>query len=483
MVVASRVCPEELAVRKARLDLLTGQDVNQALGRCGLLMPESGEMQELLRIPLMLSLFIQASLAQDVQMKCETEKQLVDDYLDALCAKMEQDGERARYQAEAAVYLVLPAIAGAARKQNAPMNDRNLLAPVVRCRKMIDTRTLARAFPQWIGHGAEITGNGVSDEAWYGLIVHDMLWKRLGLLVRDETGGYQIRHQVLQEHLLQKDAANRSLVRKARIRIGAVIAGLVACAACALFLTHPEWLTPNPYSGAFIEPVPDRAVLEAVENREFDPNDPYYDHVTDVLRLAKAGDVWQQYGMGILFEDGTGVEKDYEIARQYYLLAASQNLPEAYLRLGIFYQFGYGVDVNMDTAMAYYQKAADLGSTDAMVMLGRNYCDGNRVRQSYARASALFQDAWEKGNAEAAYWLGNMYLEGRGKKQSYSQAEQLFRDSAEDGYAPAAEALGDLYSDENSGMADLDSAVKYYRMSADLGNDQAQAKLDALESR
>ena len=262
MVIASRLVPECIAVRKAHMDLLTEEDVQAALGRHGLLMPEGGEMQELLRTPLMLSLFIQTAQAQNAQVQCGTEQQLVDAYLDALCDKAGQDGEQQRYRAEAAVRLVLPAVAQRMQKQDGSLKDTELLDPVLRCRGMIDTRTVARAFPQWIGHGAEITGPEESGEAWYGQIVHGILWKQLGLLVRDGTGGYHIRHQILQEHLARMDGENRAAVRKARFRTGAICAGAVACLMCLFLLGWELWIKPKPYDETMSAVVMDDALVQ-----------------------------------------------------------------------------------------------------------------------------------------------------------------------------------------------------------------------------
>ncbi len=478
MVITSRVCPGGLPARKAHLDLLTERDVDNALERHGLLMPENADMKELLKTPLMLSLFIQTALARDTQMQCETENQLVDAYLDALYSKTEQAGQQANVQAEAAVRLVLPAIARAEQKQHGILDDRNLLPVVTGCRKMIDTRTLTRAFPQWIGHGAEINADGTDDETWYGLIVHNILWKQLGLLVRDEKGGWHIRHQILREHLLKMDAANRSFVRKARYGKIAVAAGLLVCAALILFLTRTSWSRPA-YLKTIV-PAPDMDILNAAANREYDPDDPDHDHLMETLQMAEEGNVWQQYGMGILYEDGTGVEQDYGIARQYYLLAASHDLPEAYLRLGVFYQNGFGVDVSPRAAAACYEKAADMGSADALVSLGIMYLNGEYYSQSDSKALDYFRSAWDRSNASGAYWLGYMYREGRGIAQSNEQAAGMFRNSLEGEYAPAAEALGDLYCDENSGMKDLAEAKFYYQMAADMGLETAAEKLAAL---
>lgn len=478
MIITSRVFPAFLPGRKARLNPLSCQDVDQALARQGLLLPEKEEMRQLLQTPLLLSLFIQTAGVRETQLRCETEGQLVDDYLDALCAKAAQDGQQARYRAEAAVRLVLPAIACETRRQSVAPDDRLLFPAVVRCRKMLGIRTLSRAFPQWIGHGAEISGDGLGDDAWYGLMVHDMLWKRLGLLLRDERGGWHIRHQVLQEHLTRMDASNRSSLKKVRFRRGAFIAGLAACAALVLFLTRTVWYAPA-YLRT-IAPPPDMDKLTAAANRAYDPDDPDYAHLMDTLRAAEEGDVWQQYGMGILFEDGIGVERDLDMARQYYLLAASQDLPEAWLRLGVFYQNGLGVGVSPRAAAACYERAAGMGSADALVSLGVLYLNGVYFGRSDSKAFAYFQSARNRNSASGAYWLGYMYREGRGAAQSDEQAAQLFKSALQGNFAPAAEALGDLYSDENSVLKDLAEARFYYQTAADMGLAGAADKLAAL---
>ena len=261
VVVTGRVRPEGIPIRPARLDLLTEQDVDRALERRGLLMPESGEMRELLKTPLMLSLFIQTARERDRQVQCETAEQLIDAYLAAMCDKAGQEGQRQQYQAEAAVRLVLPAVARETRKQNAAPDDKSLLDPVLRCRKIMDTRTLARAFPQWVGHSGEIAGDDGGD-AWYGQIVHDILWKKLGLLTRGETGGYHIRHQILQDYLVQMDAENRKAIRRAKARTGVICAGVLACLACVFFLCWEIWLKPRPYDETVSETVMDAALAQ-----------------------------------------------------------------------------------------------------------------------------------------------------------------------------------------------------------------------------
>ena len=56
-------------------------------------------------------------------------------------------------------------------------------------------------FPEWIGHIADIRGESKNAEEWYGTMVHEILFRRLGLLVRDETGRYRMSHQLIEEYL------------------------------------------------------------------------------------------------------------------------------------------------------------------------------------------------------------------------------------------------------------------------------------------
>ena len=263
VVTAGRVCPEGFSARRAGLDLLTDGDVDQALGRHGLLIPESEEMRGLLKTPLMLSLFIRTALAQNAQVQCSTGEQLVEAYLDGLCGKEAPDGEQASFQTEAAVRLVLPVIAGEIQRQHDALDDRRLLRPVTACRRQISTRTLSRVFPRWIGHGEEITERGeTDDEAWYGRMVHSILWKKLGLLTRDETGGYHVRHQILQDHLVRMSEENRRRIRAARFRTGAACAAVLACLACLLLLGYELWIKPKPYDETMSAAVLDAACTQ-----------------------------------------------------------------------------------------------------------------------------------------------------------------------------------------------------------------------------
>jgi TPR repeat protein len=72
--------------------------------------------------------------------------------------------------------------------------------------------------------------------------------------------------------------------------------------------------------------------------------------------LAKA-----QYNLGVCYERGCGVVKDYGKAVEWYQKAAEQGYAHAQYNLGMFYENGYGVPKDNNKAIEFYKKAAAQG--------------------------------------------------------------------------------------------------------------------------
>ena len=249
MVIATRTVPMDLTMARASMVPLEEGDVTAALADHGLLLPESGDMRQLLRTPMMLSLFIQTARSTGGQVACQSERELIDGYLDALCRKAALDaGRMTDYRVEAAVQLVLPAIAREIRRRGRPLNDQALYRVVRRCHRVLRGRALSRAFPEWIGHSCEVLGEGVKTaEAWHGEIVQRILWQQLGLLVRGEDGCYHILHQIIGEHLIGLAAQNDRRIRARKARAGLLAAATALVLACAGLFAYDTWLKPQPY--------------------------------------------------------------------------------------------------------------------------------------------------------------------------------------------------------------------------------------------
>ena len=258
LVVSSRGCEPALPFPQIELSPLTEEDVRAALSREGLLAPESGEMRELLQTPLMLSIFLQSARAEGRQLSVANQEELLHAYFSALLSKELRalpEDTQARWRIEAAVFFVLPAIAREIQKKDRALEDAELLPVVERCYRLFSDRLLRRAFPRWIGHSKAIRGGAANAEEWYGLLVHDLLWKRLGLLVRNEQGRCRVFHETVAEYLTALEGGNaRKLLRQRRLRRALAAAALVLCLAAGWFL-YDTYIAPPPYSEAYEESV------------------------------------------------------------------------------------------------------------------------------------------------------------------------------------------------------------------------------------
>lgn len=213
-----------------------------------------------------------------------------------------------------------------------------------------------------------------------------------------------------------------------------------------------------------------------------------------------AHDMWQNidgtgkaealFNLGILYEQGKGVESNFDTARDYYLQAA-----EAGSRAGA-YQVGlmaleHPELVSVETARRWLMVAALDGDNDAgrllqtlddsstadndpmlsvkrLLMRGENeqaltelvrlsqqdlpdfaamtelawlYETGLAVERDLNKAASLFEQAAEAGNPKAQYSLAVMYATGSGKGKDAELADYWLNESADNGYKPAIEKL------------------------------------------
>ena len=193
--------------------------------------------------------------------------------------------------------------------------------------------------------------------------------------------------------------------------------------------------------------------------------------------LEKAGrqglnEAWALTGM--IFLDGVGVEKDFERARQYFLMAADHDQASAQFGLGEIYYRGLGVEPNLELGADWYQKAADLGHTRAQIAIATIYLSGKGRDIDPERAAFYMGRAGEAGDASAAYSYGRMRLNGEGGPVDVDCAETYLRRAAKAGYVPAIRALAAFYSQGGLVPPDLREAANWYRVLAESGDVQAQ---------
>ena len=121
--------------------------------------------------------------------------------------------------------------------------------------------------------------------------------------------------------------------------------------------------------------------------------------------------VWAQYLVGVMYENGYGMDADYGEAMRWYQLAADQGYAPALNQIGYLYFNGYGVDVDYEET-AYYQKlSAMYGYGPAQLNLGYLYEYGYGVEQDYSVAMAYYQMAADQGMEGAQEALSRVSVE------------------------------------------------------------------------
>jgi hypothetical protein len=89
------------------------------------------------------------------------------------------------------------------------------------------------------------------------------------------------------------------------------------------------------------------------------------------LQKAEAGDASAMYRLGRMYAAGSGVEKDYVEAFNWYKRAAAKGNTDAMYALGEAYEHGTGVREDIQQAVNWYDEATLRGNKAAKAALDR----------------------------------------------------------------------------------------------------------------
>jgi TPR repeat protein len=247
--------------------------------------------------------------------------------------------------------------------------------------------------------------------------------------------------------------------------------------------------------------------------------DALYAKECDMLhRVLQVGPSFMvaQFNLGLMYEEGQGVQQDFKQAAAWYRKATEQGdrspcsvdaeaqraalhakqidvlhrvlrvdplSTSAQCNLGYMYEQGQGVQQDFKQAVAWYRKAAEQGLADAQYNLGNMYHNGQGVQQDIKQAAAWYRKAAEQGIATAQYNLGITYREGKGVQQDFKQAAAWYRKAAEQGLAEAQHSLGIMYKRGEGVQQDSKQAAAWYRKAAEQGLAEAQHNLGIMYKR
>ncbi len=118
--------------------------------------------------------------------------------------------------------------------------------------------------------------------------------------------------------------------------------------------------------------------------------------------LAEKGDANSQHNLGVMYENGQGVPRDYAEAMKWYGKAAAQGKESSCNNIGAMYEEGLGVPQDYAEAVKWFRKAAEWGKASAQYNLGIKYKNGRGVERDYVQAYKWFSIAASKDSASAA---------------------------------------------------------------------------------
>ncbi len=161
-----------------------------------------------------------------------------------------------------------------------------------------------------------------------------------------------------------------------------------------------------------------------------------------------------------------------EQARQLFLQASSAGDPVGDYGMGVLYFQGQGVEQDLAESSRWFRRAAEKGYPPAQYNLGNAYLHGRGLAADVEQAQHWWQKAAVRGYARAQYNLGILLMQRAPDALQREQGIAWLRASAELGFPKASDKL-----------AELDEPVRFADVAADAARDlpRAEARLLTLD--
>lgn len=141
-------------------------------------------------------------------------------------------------------------------------------------------------------------------------------------------------------------------------------------------------------------------------------------------KLAKNGNPQAQYQLATMYESGRGVEKNINLAKQWYEKSAAKNYSAAKHRLTYLEIKTGGFKETHKSWVNQLASEAKRGDGEAMFILGDMYENGIGVKKSLKRAEGYYKSSASKGNVDAENRLFNIEQKVNTQKAQQQQQKQ-----------------------------------------------------------
>lgn len=185
-------------------------------------------------------------------------------------------------------------------------------------------------------------------------------------------------------------------------------------------------------------------------------------------------DVW--LCLGDALNGGRGVDRNAQLAAQWFRRAAEAGNLRAMVRLGCLLQRHEAKD-RQHEAIHWFQRAAEQGEASAMVFLGFAYRDGRPTNLDYQKSLHWFKQAFDAGDLQATVLIGRLYAR---HLNDVNEAVRWLRLAAEMGFEDSYVDLAMLHGDRRSSAYDPTESAHWYRKVANKAGGSAPRALIAL---
>lgn len=144
----------------------------------------------------------------------------------------------------------------------------------------------------------------------------------------------------------------------------------------------------------------------------------------EFLPVAEAGDKKAQLLLGLMYDNGLGIEQNYQRAAHWYRRAAEQGQPRAQFNLGLMYESGEGIKRDQAAAVGWVRKSAEQGYAEAQDKLARFFEEGEYIEQDLVQSHLWYSLAASKGAQESVEPRNR--VAAKLSKAELRQSRQLF---------------------------------------------------------
>ena len=205
-----------------------------------------------------------------------------------------------------------------------------------------------------------------------------------------------------------------------------------------------------------------------------------------LIAEAQKGNILAVYDLGRIYSSGLGVDKNLEVAHEYYVKAlAGFNEVESQkswkyteYRIGKMVASGIGTEQDYQKAAEWFELSAEKKYKYAQYSLGALYHRGQGVGQDMDKAFELYLKSAKQGFPYADFEVAKMYRDAIGTDKDESKSEQHFK-KAFQGFELLEKSshddkiqyrLGWMLQNGIGTDQDIPRAKEYYAKSEKLGN-------------